>query len=54
MFRAVGSISRLNILHVHVEDDVIRRRFNGIFNIHFRLRDTADFVSPYITMGNPQ
>ena len=42
------------ILHVHVEDDVIRRRYNGIFNIHFRLRDTADFVSPYITMGNPQ
>ena len=39
---------------MQVEDDVIRRRYNGIFNIQFRLRDSADFVSPYITMGNPQ
>ena len=42
------------ILNVHVEDDVIRRRYDRIFDIHFRLRDTADFVPPYITMGNPQ
>ena len=39
---------------MHVEDDVIRRQYDRIFDIHFRLRDTIDFVSPYITMGNPQ
>ena len=42
------------ILHVHVEYDVIKRRYFRIIDIHFRLRDTADFVSAYITMGNPQ
>ena len=36
---------------MHVEDDVIRRRYNRIFDIHFRLRDTADFVTPYFTIG---
>ena len=50
MFRAVGGF----ILHVHVEDYVIRRRYDRILDIHFCLRDTADFVSPYTTMGNPQ
>ena len=42
------------ILYVHVEDDIISPRCDTIFDIHFRLRDTADFVPLYITMGNPQ
>ena len=49
MFRAVGSFSRLHFTHARRG-----RRYDRIFDIHFRLRDTADFVSPYITMGNPQ
>ena len=43
MFRAMGSILR--------EDDVISRREDGIFDLHFRLRD---FASSYITLGNPE
>ena len=47
----MGSISRLII---KIDDGVISRRYEGIFDIHFRVGDTADFVSPYITMGNSQ
>ena len=50
MFRAVGSISRLHF----IENDVISRRFNRIFEFHFYFGDTADFVLPYITMGKPE
>ena len=32
------------ILYVHVEDDIISPRCDTIFDIHFHLRDTADFV----------
>ena len=36
---------------MHVEDDVIRRRYNGIFNICFRLRDTADLFPHTLLWG---
>ena len=32
------------ILHVHVEGDIISRRYDRNTDIHFRLRDTADYV----------
>ena len=41
------------ILHVHVAHDQIRRKYFGIFDSRFRFRDTANFVSPYITMEKP-
>ena len=53
MFRAVGSTSRF-ILHVHIENEVISRRNNRIFDFHFCFGDTDDFVSPYFTMGKPE
>ena len=43
------------ILYVHVEDNIISPRCDTIFDIHFRLRDTADFVPhTLLYMGNPQ
>ena len=49
MFKTVGSGL---ILHVHVARDLIRRKYNRIFHFRFRFWDTANFVSPYITMGS--
>ena len=48
MFKVVG------ILHVHVARDLIRKKYFGIFEFRFRFRDTANFVSPYITMEKPE
>ena len=36
---------------MQVKGDIISRLFDRIFDIHFCLRDTADFHSPYITIG---
>ena len=41
----------LCILYVHVEDDIISPRCDTIFDIHFRLRDTADFVPHTLLWG---
>ena len=39
------------ILYVHVEDDIISPRYDRIFDIHFRLRDTSDFVPHILIWG---
>ena len=39
------------ILYVHVEDDIISPRCDTIFDIHFRLRDIADFVPHTLLWG---
>ena len=36
-----------------MEDGVISQRYEKFYDIHFRVGGTADFISPYITMGNP-
>ena len=51
MFKTVEAFQAL-ILHVHVARDLIRRKYFGIFDFRFRFGDTANFVSPYITMGS--
>ena len=37
---------------MHVARDLIRKRYNRIFDFRFRFGDTANFVPPYITMGS--
>ena len=51
MFKVVGSISRLDFTRTR---NLIRKKYFGIFDFRFRFRDTANFVSPYITMEKPE
>ena len=39
------------ILHVHVEGDIISPRYDRTFDIHFRLRDMAEFVPHTLLWG---
>ena len=47
MFKAFQGL----ILHVHVARDLIRKRYNRVFDFRFRFGDTANFVPHTLLWG---